>query len=296
MSTDLLTREDVQRRRGNVWAYVSPSRLNCWLGCPLKFKLLYIDGLRQPTTPSLFLGRWCASMQTFIVIGWGSRSKRPISAAGGFVAAIGAERNEVPVDSGGESLQRAMDQWRPTCSNCRRTNKPLAVEAAVKRSSIRDRRGLVSLVGIMGCARQPGRRVIADFEQPPARGEPLETTREIQLGVTPTCFAARARGGRPGDSQSVKTKVPRSRSTATRPAPKLIYGVSSRDRRVDDLHARRFIFRRGSAVACATSPPRTAALGLGDFRRHASPVTGQRRSVTATVCRADAYPTSFSDT
>ena len=44
-------------RRGGVWDYMSPSRLNCWLACPLKFRLKYIDSVRTPTTPSLFLGK-----------------------------------------------------------------------------------------------------------------------------------------------------------------------------------------------------------------------------------------------
>jgi len=42
---------------GSVWAYVSPTRLNCWLTCPLRFKLRYLDGVRTPPTPSLLLGQ-----------------------------------------------------------------------------------------------------------------------------------------------------------------------------------------------------------------------------------------------
>ena len=57
MSTDLLTRDTQSTGRGGVWSYLSPSRLNCWLGCGLKFRLQYIDGLRSPTTPNLFLGK-----------------------------------------------------------------------------------------------------------------------------------------------------------------------------------------------------------------------------------------------
>ena len=33
--------------------------MNCWAACPLKFKLQYIDGIRLPTAPSLFLGKCC---------------------------------------------------------------------------------------------------------------------------------------------------------------------------------------------------------------------------------------------
>lgn len=41
----------------DVWAYVSPSRLNIWLRCPLAFRLRYIDGVRSPPSKSLFLGK-----------------------------------------------------------------------------------------------------------------------------------------------------------------------------------------------------------------------------------------------
>ena len=44
-------------RRGGVWDYVSPSRLNLWLRCPLAFRLKYIDGIVPPVTPSLFIGK-----------------------------------------------------------------------------------------------------------------------------------------------------------------------------------------------------------------------------------------------
>ena len=57
MSTGLLGFETVQERQGGVWEYISPSRLNCWLSCPLKWKLRYIEGIRTPTTPSLFTGK-----------------------------------------------------------------------------------------------------------------------------------------------------------------------------------------------------------------------------------------------
>lgn len=37
--------------------YVSPTRLNTWLSCPLKFKLRYLERIKEPTSPSLFLGK-----------------------------------------------------------------------------------------------------------------------------------------------------------------------------------------------------------------------------------------------
>ena len=44
--------EDLQ-----IWDYVSPSRLNLWLKCPLAFRRKYIDGIETPPTPSLFVGK-----------------------------------------------------------------------------------------------------------------------------------------------------------------------------------------------------------------------------------------------
>jgi len=48
-------REAINQSQG-VWDYISPSRLNLWLKCPLAWKLRYIDGVKTPPTPALFLG------------------------------------------------------------------------------------------------------------------------------------------------------------------------------------------------------------------------------------------------
>jgi len=37
--------------------YISASRLNLWLRCPLAFRRRYIDGIETPTTPSLSVGK-----------------------------------------------------------------------------------------------------------------------------------------------------------------------------------------------------------------------------------------------
>ena len=57
MSTGLLGFESVHERHGGVREYISPSRLGCWLACPLRFKFRYVDGLRTPTTAALFIGK-----------------------------------------------------------------------------------------------------------------------------------------------------------------------------------------------------------------------------------------------
>ena len=40
MSIDLAVLKPFPQAEGSVWQYISPSRLNCWLTCPLKWKLL----------------------------------------------------------------------------------------------------------------------------------------------------------------------------------------------------------------------------------------------------------------
>lgn len=57
MSTLLLEAPTAAERRGGLWDYISPSRLNLWLRCPLAFKAKYIDGIVPPPTPSLFVGK-----------------------------------------------------------------------------------------------------------------------------------------------------------------------------------------------------------------------------------------------
>ena len=37
--------------------YVSPTRLNTWLSCPRKFAIKYVDGIKEPPSPGLFLGK-----------------------------------------------------------------------------------------------------------------------------------------------------------------------------------------------------------------------------------------------
>jgi len=57
MNMPVLEYPATERKSRGVWDYISPSRLNLWLRCPLSFRLRYIDGIRTPTTPALFLGK-----------------------------------------------------------------------------------------------------------------------------------------------------------------------------------------------------------------------------------------------
>lgn len=57
MSNLALCYETTEERPSGVWDYISPSRLNLWLKCPLAYKLRYLDGIRLPTNINLFLGK-----------------------------------------------------------------------------------------------------------------------------------------------------------------------------------------------------------------------------------------------
>ncbi len=46
-----------QLQHRDIWSYVSPSRLNLWLKCPLAFRLRYVDGVESPITKAQFIGR-----------------------------------------------------------------------------------------------------------------------------------------------------------------------------------------------------------------------------------------------
>jgi hypothetical protein len=48
-------------RDNGVRAYISPSRLGLWARYPLAFRFRYIDGIKSPTNPNLFLGKVCHS-------------------------------------------------------------------------------------------------------------------------------------------------------------------------------------------------------------------------------------------
>jgi putative RecB family exonuclease len=58
MSTGLLGFETIEERRGGIDSYVSASRLNLWLKCPLAWRLRYRDGIRTPTSSALLLGKF----------------------------------------------------------------------------------------------------------------------------------------------------------------------------------------------------------------------------------------------
>ncbi len=48
---------ETQTPEPRSWNYVSASRLNLWMKCPLAFRRRYLDGIESPSTPNLFVGK-----------------------------------------------------------------------------------------------------------------------------------------------------------------------------------------------------------------------------------------------
>jgi hypothetical protein len=46
-----------EQATGQVWDYVSPSRLSLWMRCPLSFRKRYVDGIQTAPTAPQFVGR-----------------------------------------------------------------------------------------------------------------------------------------------------------------------------------------------------------------------------------------------
>jgi len=192
MSIDLLTREDLQSARGGVWQYISPSRLNCWLACPLKFRFRYIDGIRSPTTPALFLGKILhGSLENFyrhrqlgIALDAADLNRRLLESWG---ESIDEEHMQFDTPAEEQILQRqAGDLIKAYLAHVPADEpRPLAVEAAVEMPLINPLTGEdlgIPLLGVMDLVLDgPSGPVIADFKSSSRSSEPLEIVHEIQL-------------------------------------------------------------------------------------------------------------------
>ncbi len=192
MSIDLLTREDLPSARGGVWQYISPSRLNCWLACPLKFRFRYINGIRSPTTPALFLGKILhGCLETFyrhrqlgIALDVADLNRRLLESWG---ESMDEEAIQFDMPAEEQILQRQAGDLveaylgHVPCDEPR----PLAVEAAVEMPLINPLTGEdfgIPLLGVMDLVLdgQAG-PVIIDFKSSSRSSEPLEIVHEIQL-------------------------------------------------------------------------------------------------------------------
>lgn len=222
MSIAILDRQPLQERQGGVWEYISPSRLNCWLACALKFKLRYLDGIKTPTTPSLFVGkvvhalleRWYRHHQLGIRVAAADITMRLGDLWGQAVDEEGMKFESVAEEQALQkqvvALVTAYLAYVPADEP-----QPMAVETAVEAPLIDPVTGEdlgIPMVGIMDLVSVgPAGPVIADFKTSGRSAEPLEITHEIQLTSYAYLFRHCAGQREAGlEIRSlIKTKVPK---------------------------------------------------------------------------------------
>jgi putative RecB family exonuclease len=261
-----LSRNSLIPQAGGVWDYVSPSRLNMWLACPLKFKLKYIEGVPTPTSPAAFLGKlvhqglehYYRNRQLNITLAHEEVVGRMLEC---WPAAADEERMAFETTAAERAMQMQaaallkgyLLQVQSTCIEPR----PLAVEAILEAPLIDLQNGEdlgIPLVGIIDLVlpAEDG-ALIVDFKTTARNSEPLEVIHEIQL----SCYAyllrhnASAVEGGLEIRSLIKTKTPRIEfhRYAARNAGHLRRLFAVVRAYLDDLDSGRFLFRPGFGCA-----------------------------------------------
>jgi putative RecB family exonuclease len=264
LTTELLSRDSLAERTGGVRAYVSPSRLNLWLKCPLAFRLRYIDGIKTPATPSLFVGKMVhSSLERFYRHRQLSIAFDPTSLAHWLIGSWdeAAENENVKFETTDDEQayhRQAIELVAAYLAQMPADEpRPLAVEAAVEAPLVDPETGEnlgIPLVGIMDLVLPDlDGPLIADFKTTSRNGQPLEVTHEIQLSSYSYLFryASHELEGGLEIRSLVKTKVARI-ATHRYPARtdrqfRRLFSVIRAY--LDDLDSGRFVFRPG--LGCA---------------------------------------------
>ena len=191
MSAGLLGFQSVQERQGGVREYISPSRLSLWLKCPLALRFRYYDGIRTPTTPSLFIGKAVhAGLEGYyrhrhlgITLDADDVAQRML---GSWAQLVDEEKMTFDSTDAEQALQRqATDLVRAYLAQVPKDEKPQAVEVAAEAPLVDPTTGEnvgIPLVGVMDLVLegQHGPTII-DFKTTSRSSEPLEIVHEIQL-------------------------------------------------------------------------------------------------------------------
>ena len=180
-----------RHRSGGIWDYISPSRLSCWLSCPLKFKIRYIDRIRTPTSPALFLGKQVHSgleafyrhRQLGITLEPSDVTARMVA---GWGEAVGEEN--MKFDSTDDELalkKQAVDLVAAYLAKIPTDEPPpLAVEVTMEAPLADPVTGEdlgIPLLGITDLVTNDSGPVIVDFKTASKSSRPSEISHEIQL-------------------------------------------------------------------------------------------------------------------
>lgn len=263
MSTAILPEPDARASAAGVWDYISPSRLNLWLKCPLAFRLRYVDGIVTPSSPAQHVGKlvhvglehYYRHRQAGITLSaeeLGSRLDALFDSVDETEALPEFQNGEEELQCRAQARQllAAYLQQVPTDEP-----RPLAVETRLEAPLVDpttcEHLG-IPLVGILDLV-LPGANgpVIADFKTTARGGELLEVVHEIQL--TSYALLFRQASGQQESALEVrsliKTKVPRAETHrfAARRAlhfKRLFHVIRAY---LDDLDRGTFLYRPSSA-------------------------------------------------
>ena len=248
--------------KASTGEYVSPSRLNLWLRCPLAFRLKYIDGVDVPTSPSLLLGQVVhkllehyyrhrtrgVTLSATEVCGCLTAIWDPLAKKAN--AAFESSAHEQRVRRQAVDLVTAYLSQIPVDEP-----SPLAVELAMEAPLVDAARGEdlgISLVGITDLVLDDAAGpVIIDFKTAASSAAPLEISHEIQL--TSYAYLVRQVFGRRESGLEirslVKRKIPQVKVHVFpgRTGNHLRRLLAAIRAYLDSLDSGRFIFRPGLA-------------------------------------------------
>ena len=188
MSTGLLGFETIEERQAGADSYVSASRLNLWLKCPLAWKLHYVDGIRRPTSPSLFLGKVVhfgleaayRHLHLGVKLDAGQVVQKMLDGWGGLI-----DEETVTFDSVADEQalrQQACDLVQTYLASMPQDEKPVAVEVALEAPLVDPDTGEdlgLPLVGVIDLVLAGP--LIVDFKTAARSSEPMAISHEIQL-------------------------------------------------------------------------------------------------------------------
>jgi putative RecB family exonuclease len=245
---------------GGVWSYVSASRLYLWLKCPLAFKLRYVDGIRTPSPPSLFLGKQVHDALEFfyrhrqfgISLDCDSVLKRITDVWD--QAAVTEDMRFASIEEEGKLKMKAVDLVSAYLKSVAADEAmPVLVETSLECPLVDPATGEdlgISLLGIvdlvLGTDEGP---IICDFKTAARSSQSSEIMHEIQL----SCYSYMYRQ-MTGESEAgleirslIKTKTPKIETHCYSPRSeshfRRLFAVI-RDY-LDDLDKRRFTYRPG---------------------------------------------------